>query len=164
MSWFKGQMSAQEGGKLPETENRKFGKTEIPFHPNYYNFEITGLSGRDKGKGITVLYWNICNKANKQPHRQQQQIEPGTQWEPLSLPGALPFGAVPVTASRGAAGSCLGRCSYSPAPAGALWHELSHLSSWQWQLEPGGRGEMVPIAKLSRSSWSQCHSKWRAGL
>lgn len=51
-----------------------------PFPPNSYNFEIKGLSGKDVGKGITVL---VCRCIPRQRDKQHQQ----PQTEPQNTPG-----------------------------------------------------------------------------
>lgn len=44
--WLKRQVLAREGGNLPEMEKL------TPLPPNYCNFEIPGLSGKDVGEEI----------------------------------------------------------------------------------------------------------------
>lgn len=50
VSCFKRQVSAKEGENLPGRENM------ILVLPNYYNFEITGLSGKGMEKGKPFFY------------------------------------------------------------------------------------------------------------
>lgn len=48
VSWFKRQMSSKEDGNLPGIKRRLVS-------PNYYNFENTGLSGKNVEKGVAAL-------------------------------------------------------------------------------------------------------------
>lgn len=50
MSRFERQVSAREGRTLLGLENVN------PFLPNYYNFEIKGLSAKDVGIETTYFY------------------------------------------------------------------------------------------------------------
>lgn len=112
VSWFEIQVSAEEGRNLPQN-----GEYD-PLLPNYCNFGIKGLSGKDMAKGIAVLYQYVCVKQTNKTNGSKTKPKADQAQTPrsalCSLLGRFPLAAVLVAAGRGAAGSW----------PGALWREL----------------------------------------
>lgn len=88
-----------------------------PSPPNYNDFEIKRLSGKDNGNS-SLLVW-ITRQANNKKSKNQAQPSPNHRH--------FRFGVIPLAATRSAAGSWPGTVS-PPSQQGALWCGLGRVS------------------------------------
>ncbi|XP_072773309.1 copine-1 isoform X2 [Taeniopygia guttata] len=120
------------------------------FPPNYYNFEITGLSGKDRGKEIAVPY-SVCVYSRANKHRARQSTDParpcpGSGPSPAAQFRAQPAGA-PLAAGQGGGDA-------SPAAAGGAVAQLGRLSAHGNGGGPAEGMEKGFLGKLTGSSRS----------
>lgn len=69
MSWFKGQMSAQEGRNLPGMEDSSLQVITT--------LKVVGLPGKNVGKGQTVLYDEVYRYLSRTNNRTLTWVFPG---------------------------------------------------------------------------------------
>nr|XP_041576185.1 uncharacterized protein LOC100231949 isoform X2 [Taeniopygia guttata]XP_041576186.1 uncharacterized protein LOC100231949 isoform X2 [Taeniopygia guttata] len=120
------------------------------FPPNYYNFEITGLSGKDRGKEIAVPY-SVCVYSRANKHRARQSTDParpcpGSGPSPAAQFRAQPAGAPLAAGQRGG--------DASPAAAGGAVAQLGRLSAHGNGGGPAEGMEKGFLGKLTGSSRS----------